>query len=357
MEETRRNVLVGLFVLFGLAALGALIVLFGHAPQWLVPGDTYALTIDFDRVAGVRSGTLVEVNGKRIGHVREVRFADPDDLKSGVVVDVAIQKDYRIPVGSYAETVEAGLFGGGRPPIIIRPGDPALGYLAPDSAAMTGRTIGALNAVFPEEIVANLNRTSRSIGDAAEALQPVLENLDEILKPRHPDAVDAPGGLPGNLASAASRLDELLAHMNAVLGDPAQQSAIKQAVANVQTMSEDGQIVMRNLKAASEEARSVVTRTSEVVDKVDGAVDNLNVRVNAVAQAATNTLGAAGEVLDYLKVSAGRLAQGEGTVGKLLTDERLYESLVLTVERIGKTIDEIRVLVQKWQEGQIRVAF
>ena len=64
MSETRRNLWVGSFVLFGLAAFGILIVLFGKVPTWITRGDTYELAIHFEFVSGIREGTLVTLGGK-----------------------------------------------------------------------------------------------------------------------------------------------------------------------------------------------------------------------------------------------------------------------------------------------------
>ena len=49
MRETRRNLLVGLFVLVGLVALGTLIVWFGRRPTMFAPADTYMVNVRFDR--------------------------------------------------------------------------------------------------------------------------------------------------------------------------------------------------------------------------------------------------------------------------------------------------------------------
>ena len=54
MEEQRRNLLVGLFVLVGIVAACTLIVLFGQAPTWIMHGDTYPLHVHFDEITGVR---------------------------------------------------------------------------------------------------------------------------------------------------------------------------------------------------------------------------------------------------------------------------------------------------------------
>src|SRR5262249_13720221 len=41
MAESRRNLMVGAFVLFGLVSLGTLVLLIGRGPSWLFAGKTY----------------------------------------------------------------------------------------------------------------------------------------------------------------------------------------------------------------------------------------------------------------------------------------------------------------------------
>ena len=77
MEEGRRNLTVGIFVLCGLLALGILIIQFGRGPTWLVQGSTYAIHVHFDEVSGVRAGNLVTAKGIKIGSVDSVELLTP----------------------------------------------------------------------------------------------------------------------------------------------------------------------------------------------------------------------------------------------------------------------------------------
>ena len=46
--------------------------------------------------------------------------------------------------------------------------------------------------------------------------------------------------------------------------------------------------------------------------------------------------------------------RGEGTLGRLLMDDRLYESLVLTFRRLAETVEEFRLLVKDWQRRGVK---
>ena len=49
------------------------------------------------------------------------------------------------------------------------------------------------------------------------------------------------------------------------------------------------------------------------------------------------------------KVSEG-LAQGEGTMGMLLRDPKLYDEMVFTIRKLKEAVGDIQALVQKLQE-------
>lgn len=357
MNDSRKNILVGVFVMVGFLGFGSLVVMFGQAPQWLSPGDTYELEILFDSVAGIRTGTNVMVAGNRIGHVRRVEFVDETDLTSGVRVIAAIESKYKIPIGTRAETVEAGIFGGGRPPIILQLGDATLGTLPVESAMINGKTTSGLDSVFPQHVLLTFERTARQIGEAADALKPVLTDLEAMLQPRDPALVDRDGELQGNLSSAAARLDLLLSHFNNVLGSPEQQSRIATTLANIETMSEDGKAFMADLRIAGNDAKAFTGDARESAAKLNATLDDVNLRVNEVARQTNGVLEKASRMMDHLTLASGRIAQGQGTIGKLISDGQLYESMVLTTKRMAETVEEMRLLIEQWQKGRIRVGF
>jgi len=43
------------------------------------------------------------------------------------------------------------------------------------------------------------------------------------------------------------------------------------------------------------------------------------------------------------------LAEGEGTVGMLLHDPRLYEAALLSIERITDALDRVRRILDRWE--------
>jgi ABC-type transporter Mla subunit MlaD len=352
MTETRRNLVVGMFVFFGLAALGVLIVLFGQVPSWITRASTWSLPIHFAEVSGVREGTLVTLGGKTIGRVMSVEFKDRDHIEAGIVVTAAIDEEYRIPANARAETNEA-IFGMGRPEIRIVV-DVSSGQYLRENQEIFGRTAPAVEALFPPTIVDTLTTTATRLGEAASALKPVLEDMHAMLEPRDPAAVDR-ALAPGNLASAGRRLDTLLKGLNEIVGDPATRSQFKDTLANFHQLSVDGVEIGTQLRAFSGDLRGLADEIRALTQKGTATMDNIDQNVGRVARGLIDNLDRMSQILDGLAVASMNIQRGEGSLGKFVQDERLYESMVLTFERLTETIEEFKVLVKDWQKGKIRV--
>ena len=110
MNEARRNVMVGLFVLIGIVALATLVVLFGRDPSGVLgPRDAYFINIRFNNANGIRAGTIVTIGGIKVGTVDWVGFVDETRFDRGVGVVARFPKEFRLRVGTRAECTEPGL--------------------------------------------------------------------------------------------------------------------------------------------------------------------------------------------------------------------------------------------------------
>jgi phospholipid/cholesterol/gamma-HCH transport system substrate-binding protein len=354
MEETRRNILVGLFVLAGFVALGTMIVVFRQGATFLLRGERYVLHIQFASAAGIRQGNLVTVGGLEVGRVESVDFIDPQRFDAGVSVTVRLERKYQIPNDSHAFTNEPAL-GQGRPPIQIVPGTSETKFAA--GATLPGEVRAAIESIFPKTIVATFEKTATNVGEAAGALTPVLKDLHEIMTKRAPGEVDRLGGLQGNLSSALARFDAALKHVNEVLGDPETQSHLKEAVANLHTVTEDAKAVATDLKAGAQDARQLVSDGRTLIAKATGTVERLDGEIATVGRDARNTLEKGSRLMDSLYEITSTVSRGEGTLGRLVHDAKLYDAMVFTAERLGHAVEEFRLLIQDWQKGKVRVAF
>ncbi len=353
LDETRRNVWVGLFVLAGVGALGALVLLFGQAPTTFFQGRTYEIKAHFDQVADIRPGNLVTARGITIGRVSSVDLRDPSRFDAGVEVSLAIDKRYRIPTGSSALTTEK-VIGQGRPPIEILPG-PADAVALEDGATIQGKVRGGLESLFPGAVVQSLETAAVQIGSAAEALTPVLREMETLMRQRSPAVVDA-GAEQGNVSSAVARLDASLKHFNEVLGDPTVKSQLRETVSNLYEMTERGKKVMGDVEAAATDGKALMSDMKNLVARADTSLQNIDQRVNEIGRGTTDALGKASNFFDELHTVSKPVTSGEGNLGRLFMDARLYDSLLITTDRMAMAIEELRLLIAEWRQGRVKIA-
>lgn len=355
MREARQNFLVGLFMVVGLAVLGFLMVLFGEAPSWL-GGSEWRLDIIVEEIAGLDEGTPVYMNGIKIGRVQSLEFRDPRLPEEGVKIVAMIKSGFQVPQGATAKCISPALgIGRGRVDIEAHgEGQPPV----PKGQSITGTMKNPLEDVLPQSVLDTLETSAERIGNFAQELTPVAQDLHELLKVAPMAQVDDPqtaAQVSANLYTAVQRLDALIKHFNVVLGDPDTQTGLRESVANIRQMTVDGRETMAQLRQTSVKLHDDLDRLNT---RVDGTIDNFNQRVDEVAAAAVPALEEFGRTGKNLNRITTDLAEGRGTIGRLLTDERFYEILVLATERLSDTLASLKRLAERFEStGRIGISY
>lgn len=313
MNERNRNIIVGLTSATALIGLMFLLLIFGYVPS-LVKGG-YIVYIELDDALGLNPGSRVELSGIDIGQVEVIDFKQP--MGTGVTVAVRItQDDTRIPVNARA-IIEKPLLGGS--PTIrfvtkTTDGEP-IDFLAKDGSAVVPGSLGALAGVFGE-----LTRVADNFEQLSAQWQAVGEKLNGLLDPQDLAAVEA-GETPGNVTTVIARVDqrlaefrEVLAGIDALVNDPKLREDVTTTASNARQASESLASTMGNLEK----------RYVALADDVSGMVEQMS----ALLETAN---------------------QPEGSLGKVLQDPALYNSLEDAAKRIGTAADELKLLIEKWK--------
>jgi hypothetical protein len=348
MTERRQQILVGLFVLCGLVALGIMTIMFGEAPQWLSGARYYRLTISFNELSDVQQGTAVRMRGIMIGRVESLEFKNRDHPEQGTYVIVDIDSQYVIPVGSKAKVRPAAI-GFGRSDIVIEvPSVADRGLLPSDGTAMMLGEVGSpLDSIIPERIVSTLETTAARIGDLAKDLTPVAGDLHQILRMRPIEELEQAKvegkPLTPNLSSAVQRLYLVLTHLDMVIGNPAVRSNLEVAIENFKDVSVDA-------KAAAKDIRAFAERGGVVEAKMEDTLDTAKDRINDLARKLMHNSDQLAVMLEHLSKASADLSEGQGTLGLLLRDPKLYDELVFTIRKVKEAVGEIQALVDKLQQ-------
>jgi phospholipid/cholesterol/gamma-HCH transport system substrate-binding protein len=91
VNHTRTEIIVGLFVLVGVACLGYLAIKLGKLEVFGATG--YIVTADFPSVAGLKVGDPVEIAGVRVGRVDALGLSDDERARLRLNDEVKLQED------------------------------------------------------------------------------------------------------------------------------------------------------------------------------------------------------------------------------------------------------------------------
>jgi ABC-type transporter Mla subunit MlaD len=348
MKESPRNFAVGLFMILAFSALGMLMVMFGESPEWL-GGAEYRLSIRFTDLDGVAEGTPVLLNGVQVGRVGPLEFNDPRRPDLGVTVIALIKEQYSIPKGATAE-VQPPVLGIGRGRIEIMPPEKQSEPLGHKDATIYGFMGNPFRDIIPGTFITSLEDTVVQIGALSEAAKPLAEDLHKLFMVRTIEEVDQP--MPGveevtaNLYTAVQRLDRLLKNVNDIVGDGTAKSSILTTLENLEAMSANGREAFAALNKTSQELDSRLDRLTELLE---GGITDASKAVDEIRAALLPALDTASQLLTNLNRASVALAEGEGTAALMLNDPRLYEVMVLSIERLTETLDTVRRLFDRFE--------
>lgn len=356
MEELRRNTTVGGFMIIGLCALGWLMTSFGELPAFLGGGE-YELVIEVNELTGVGEGAPIVLSGVQVGRIKSLRFKDPGHLDAGVQIVGAIKKGFDIPATTEAIVQPKG-FGLGRGEVILKVAGSGKAPPLPPGEIIRGKMGSFWEGVIPPNLLVSVERAAEEFANFVQALTPVADDLHDLLE-KHPVAeVDGLGQaqrLVANISTVVERFDGSLKAFNELFGDARVKGGWFEIIDNVREMTAGGRASFENLQQTSAQLRTDLQRLAA---KLEGGIDNANTRVDEVAADLRRVLENAAVLTGYLVNVSRTLSEGEGTAGKFVHDPKLYESLLLTAERLTQLIDTIQRMADRFErDGAIGVNY
>lgn len=312
---------VGIFVLLGLVILTYFTF---RVSKWGVVGERgYLITVDFSSASGLEPKAAVKMAGVPVGKVEEIRL-----VGTRARLFLRIQEGVAIPVDSRAAIQTQGLLGekyveivpgaaadrmlprGGRIAETVPPPDldeivRKVSLIADDVKRFTDTLAGTLGT---DEGKKALSDTIRNIRETTASLRSVVTGNEE-------------------------RLNRILANADAL-------SADLKAIASGN--KEDLRATIANLRAFSQTLRDEGPQLVAKLEKMGEGVGNLvadnreNIRValenlRGASAKLDNTLDAASKVL-------AKIERGEGTLGKLVSDNTTVNTLNDTLEGINRYV-------------------
>jgi phospholipid/cholesterol/gamma-HCH transport system substrate-binding protein len=328
MKPATRNLLSGLTALAGLAGLIWLVLVFGRLPNWV--SDRYIVHVDLPTAAGLAASSRVKLNGIDIGYIETIALKDDPTL--GVKLTCSIDPQYRIPVNVRAK-VATGIFGGSAVLSFVTTESPEgeSQYLARDGTAHISGDTSSMAQRFEKMFSKRLE----AFDELASTYTDLGRRLRELLDEQDLAAVDA-GELSPNLYTVIARADANLADL-------------RQTIAAISELVTD-ETLRADVRATAANARQLTDSARRFTDSAQSQFEQLARRYIDLADQLSVTL----EQVDAMVT---RASSGQGTVGKMLNDPSLYNSLEDAAGRLGLALRELQLLLEKWKAEGLPVQF
>lgn len=249
----------------------------------------------YDQVNGLETASPIMMRGVKIGTVTGISF-DPRQSEK-VVLQITIKRQFRIPTDSEAKIFSNGLMGGkaieiiyGEADTYLEKGDTLRAVRERDLMDVAGSELD----YFKQEFARVVNDLTRTLGNVNRLLEANATNVDGTLR-----------------------------HLNAMSGDMAE--------------------IIRTEKLHMQQAVEGLTRFStmlgENAPRIDSMVGNLNRISGELADSEFATR--LSEALAQVNALLAEVQSGEGTIGKLLNDPALYDSLTAASGNLASLLADL----------------
>ncbi|MBG7629263.1 MAG: MCE family protein [Bacteroidetes bacterium] len=251
---------------------------------------------EYNNVQGLNTASTVTINGVDVGKVVNINFNKDPNKRGQLIVEFSVENDFEFSKNSIAKIYSASLMGGKSLAIIpsyegetALPGDVLMGEIESD--------------IFS------------SVADKLNPLQAKVENV---------------------IVSA----DSLMSGLNDVLNEKSKEQ-IKQSLTSLNT-------TLLNLQKVSGSLDEIVQKNEE---KLSNTLSNAELMTGNLAKLSDTLVNAnLGEMVKSMDATLtsvnailSNLESGQGTMGKLLTDEEMYVNLTNASKELEELLREMKL--------------
>ena len=261
----------------------------------------------YDKVEGIMGSQPVTINGLAVGRIEDIYFHP--DQSGRVVVAMTINSDYPITVTSLAQIKSSDLLGAKEISLEIGPGS----VLVEDGDTLRSSIEESLGDAINKEVLPVKVKTEKLIA----SLDTAIQILTGFLK----------GGVENDFRSSFSNVNKSLIHLNEITTELSSymtenRESLGRATQNFEKLS-------KTLADNRDELERVFENVANISDSLGQA--NVGQTMLALERTSRN-----------LDVVTGRIANGEGTLGRLSAQDSLYNQIDKTVQSLDRLLLDLR---------------
>jgi phospholipid/cholesterol/gamma-HCH transport system substrate-binding protein len=298
---------VGIFVIVALIALAYLSMRVGVG---IFPRQLNEYLVFFDSVTGLRSAAPVEIAGIEVGSVQQIRLA-----QGRAEVVLGVREEIEIYENAVAVLRTRGILGDKY--VEILPGSPELPRLQDG------------DRIARSEVPADMDQVFQRVGDIAEDISSVTRSisrtLDEVGEQDIRAIIESVRQLTESLNEMVSRnmegVTDIVANIRDFSADMRQLSA----------ENKDGITrIVENLEQASEDMVGTMKEMDRILTRIEDGEGALGKLISDVEMGEDLKTTVAS-----LRSVAERIDEGRGTIGRLIHDEAMADDLDETLRRFN----------------------
>lgn len=252
--------------------------------------------VEYNNINGLNEASSVTINGLKVGKVDEIRFNDNPDKKGNLIVKISLDTDFNFSKNSIAKIYSASLMGGQNLAIvpkydgeIAKSGDYLKGEVESDIFSSVGEKLNPIQAKLENVLV------------GADSL---LIGINQVLDEK-----------------SRKSLNRSIQGLEGTIYD------VRKTLASVNTLLADNK---GNLNATLANTKKITDNFSKVSD--DLAKANLGESVKKLETTLTN-----------VNTLLADMKSGKGTLGKLMTDEKMYTNLTNASKEMEELLREMKL--------------
>lgn len=283
--------------------------------------------VEYDNVEGLTASTPVRVNGFKVGIVGDVYLKE--DYSGKIMVALDLTEDLNIAKNQVVAVIETTSFMGGKQINLIFPP----GHCGENDCLQNGDTIRGemrsmivsmvpeANTLLPklEEILVTLDKTVKEFGNSLNG-----GNVDSKINQSLNDVTQT----LTNLNATSKNLRNLTGSM-------------EQKVDGILTDMND---ITTSLKGSNSDIQKTLTNTATFTDNLR-TVD-LNKTLGGADDAVgelKQTLNTLDNTVAELQTTLKKVNSGEGTLGKLITEDKMYYTIDSAAFHLGLLLQDFRL--------------
>jgi phospholipid/cholesterol/gamma-HCH transport system substrate-binding protein len=283
---------VGAFAIIGTIIFVYMIFLFRDMPIAMTKITSYTIKAKFEYAPGIQTDTPVKYCGYNIGRVI---YVSPPVLESNGKGQFVNRITVTIAIQKKYNDIPSNV------EVELARKSLSSGYIEFKSKPMTADEIEALNPKYLQQDMV-LNGTN---GGSEFLPQDIQDKFNVLFE----------------------KVSLLLDNVNTIVGDKENQQNLKNSLANISKATEESITTLEQIREFSAAGKTTMLTVNEEL----------------------------GETLIEMQRLLYKINSGEGTVGKLVNDDRLYENLLNSSEELKATMENLKKTFDKTSKDGIKI--